>query len=128
MLLTKSYRIFFFHSQYWTFTKKPRYDFSYYPFVQMNSYWHQVLFHFYRTHYCVCVCVCVRVCVGGGGVILTPCWFSLRIKNSSSIQQHFIKDIRVKFVISNSSQSPDIAQNSDWGISDFQISGPPLIN
>ena len=41
-----------------------------------------------------------------------------------SIQQHFIRDVHVKFFIS---QSPDIEQNSDWCISDFPISGQFLI-
>ena len=41
----------------------------------------------------------------------------------SSIQKHFIRDIRAKFGILNSLQSPDIGQNSDGGIFDFQISG-----
>ena len=41
-----------------------------------------------------------------------------------SIQQHFIRDVHVKFFIS---QSPDIEQNSDWCISDFPISGQSLI-
>ena len=39
-----------------------------------------------------------------------------------SIQQHFIRDIRAKFGIHNSPQSPDIGQNSYRGISDFRIS------
>ena len=41
-----------------------------------------------------------------------------------SIQQHFIRDVRAKFFIS---QSPDIGENSDWCIYDFPISGPSLI-
>ena len=41
-----------------------------------------------------------------------------------SIQQHFIRDVHVKFFIS---QSPNIEQNSDWCISDFPISGQSLI-
>ena len=44
-----------------------------------------------------------------------------------SIQQHLTKDICDKFSISYSHQSPDIGQNSDGGISDFRISGQPLI-
>ena len=44
-----------------------------------------------------------------------------------SIQQHFIRDIRAKFGIPNSLESPDIGQNSDGGISDFSISGQSLI-
>ena len=51
---------------------------------------------------------------------------------------HLLKDIRAKFGIHiraiyakfgihNSPQSPDIGQNSDGGISDFQISGQSLI-
>ena len=38
-----------------------------------------------------------------------------------------ITDIRAKFGIPNSPQSPDIGQNSDGGISDFRISGQSLI-
>ena len=34
---------------------------------------------------------------------------------------------RAKFGIPNLSQSPDIGQNSDGGISDFQISGQSLM-
>ena len=45
-----------------------------------------------------------------------------------SIQYHFIRDIRAKFGISNSPQSPDIWQNSDGGIPDFRISGQFFIN
>ena len=65
----------------------------------------------------------------------TPCWFSLN--NSETVkavilafcinQKHFIKNIRAKLGISNLPQSPDIGQNSDSGISDFQISGQSLI-
>ena len=44
-----------------------------------------------------------------------------------SIQQHFIRKTCAKFGISYSSQSPDIGQNSDEGISDFQIPGQSLI-
>ena len=44
-----------------------------------------------------------------------------------SIQSHSIRDIRTKFGIHNSPQSPDIGQNSDRGISDFWISGQSLI-
>ena len=39
-----------------------------------------------------------------------------------SIQKHFIRDIRAKFYIPNSPQSPDIGQNSDGGICDFRVS------
>ena len=45
-----------------------------------------------------------------------------------SIQQHFIRNICAKFGIPNLSQSPDIGQDSDGGISDFWISGQSLIN
>ena len=44
-----------------------------------------------------------------------------------SIQKHFIRNIRIKFAIPNSSQSPDIGQNSDGVISNFRISGQSLI-
>ena len=40
---------------------------------------------------------------------------------------NFIREIRAKFGITVSPQSPDIRQNSDGGISDFQISGQSLI-
>ena len=64
---------------------------------------------------------------GGVNFSFTPCWFSLNnletVKAVSlafcGIQEHFISDIRAKFGISNSPQSPDITQNSDGGISDF---------
>ena len=39
-----------------------------------------------------------------------------------SIQKHFIRDIRAKFYIPNSPQSPYIGQNSDGGICDFRVS------
>ena len=39
----------------------------------------------------------------------------------------FIRDICAKFGILNSSQSPDIGQNSREGISNFRISGQSLI-
>ena len=39
------------------------------------------------------------------------------------IQLHSIRDIHAKFGIHNLSQSPDIGQNSDGGISGFRISG-----
>ena len=45
-----------------------------------------------------------------------------------SIQYPFIIDIRAKFGILNSSQSPNIIQNSDGAISDFRISGQSFIN
>ena len=38
-----------------------------------------------------------------------------------------LEDIRAKFGIPISPQSPDIGQNSDGCISDFQISGQSLI-
>ena len=47
------------------------------------------------------------------------------------MQQHFTRDIRAKFGIPNLRQSLNIRQNSDRGISDFQIfsrfSGQSLI-
>ena len=39
----------------------------------------------------------------------------------------FIRDNRAKFGIPNLSKSPDIGQNPDGGISDFRISGQPLV-
>ena len=44
-----------------------------------------------------------------------------------SVQLNSIRDIHAKFGIHNLLQSPDIGQNSDGGISDFQISGQSLI-
>ena len=44
-----------------------------------------------------------------------------------SIQLHFIRDARAKFGSPYLSQSLDIGQNSDGGISDFRISGQSLI-
>ena len=64
-------------------------------------------------------------------VVLSPSsWFSLNNSKTvkavtlefCGIQQHFIRDIRAKFDIRNSSQSPYIGQTSDGGISDFRIS------
>ena len=57
-------------------------------------------------------------------------WFSLNNSETikavtlafCSIQQHFIRDIRDKFGIPNSPQSPDIGQNSGRSISNFRIS------
>ena len=43
----------------------------------------------------------------------------LTIRN---VQQHFIRDVRAKFGIPYSPQSPDIGQKSDGGISDFRNS------
>ena len=44
-----------------------------------------------------------------------------------SIQLHLNKDVRAKFGVPYSPQSPDIGQNSGGGISDFWISGQSLI-
>ena len=70
-----------------------------------------------------------------GAVILAPYWFFLNNSEAAkavtlefySIQYPFMKDIRANFGIPNLSQSPDIWQNSDKGISDVQISGQSLI-
>ena len=70
-----------------------------------------------------------------GGNFIPPCWFSLNNSETvkavtlafCSIQEHFIRNIRAKFGISNSPQSPDIGQNSNGGIFDFRISGQSLI-
>ena len=63
------------------------------------------------------------------------CWFSFNSETIKvvtlefcRIQQNFIKDIRAKFRIRNSPQSPDIGQNADSGIIDFRISGQSLMN
>ena len=65
----------------------------------------------------------------------TPGWFSFNNSETvkavtltfCSIQYHFITDIRAKFGIPNFSQSSDIGQNSDGGISDFWIACQCLI-
>ena len=44
-----------------------------------------------------------------------------------SLQKYLIRDVRAIFSIPYSSQSPDIGQNSDRGISEFRISGQSLI-
>ena len=72
--------------------------------------------------------MCLTVTWGKGLILLFLLVFPWNIKSISSIQQHFIKDIRAKFGIPNLPQSPDIRQNSDKGISDFRISGQSLIN
>ena len=72
--------------------------------------------------------MCLTVIWGKGLILLFLLVFPWNIKSISSIQQHFIKDIRAKFGIPNLPQSPDIKQNSDKGISDFRISGQSLIN
>ena len=72
---------------------------------------------------------------GGGNFTPTTCWFSLNnsemVKATTlafcSIQLHLNRDVRAKFGIPYSPQSPDIGQNSDGGISDFRISGQSLI-
>ena len=77
---------------------------------------------------------------GGGGFYLppppAPVGFQLITQTETikavtlvfcSIQKHFIRNIRIKFAIPNSSQSPDIGQNSDGVISNFRISGQSLI-
>ena len=71
---------------------------------------------------------------GGGSGVSPPCCFSFNNPDMvkavtlafCSIHYHFIRDIRAKFGISNSRESPDIGQNSGRGISDFQIYGQSL--
>ena len=69
---------------------------------------------------------------GGGGEGASnfiSSWFSLnnpeRVKAATltfcSIQEHFIRDICVKFGIRNLPQSLDIGENSDGGIFDFMV-------
>ena len=70
----------------------------------------------YYIYICACVCVCVFLCVcvcvgGGGGIIGFP----------------FLTQKRSTFGVPNSSQSPDIGQSPDGGISDFRVSGQSLI-
>ena len=72
--------------------------------------------------------------VGKGGNF-TSCWFFLNNSKTvkavtlefCSIQEHSIRDILAKFGIHNVSQSPDIGQDSDKGISDIHISGLSVI-
>ena len=72
---------------------------------------------------------------GGGNFTPSPCWFFLNNSETvkaetlafCSIQLHLIRDVRAKFGIPYLPQSPDIGQNSDGGISDFQISSQSLI-
>ena len=67
------------------------------------------------------------------GSNFTP-WFSLNNSETVKavplafcrIQKHFIRKISANLGIPNSPQSPDIRQNSDWGISDIWISGQSL--
>ena len=83
----------------------------------------------------VCIVGQFNHSLGGWKGNFTPCWFSLN--NSETVkaatlalcnfQWHFIRDVRAKFGILYSPQSPDIGQNSERGISDFQISGQSLI-
>ena len=82
----------------------------------------------------MCVSVFVFVCVcemGGGGGNLT---LLLVVLNNSEIvkavtlvfyiiQNLFIRNIRAKYGIPNSSQSPDFGENPDAGITDFRFSG-----
>ena len=72
--------------------------------------------------------MCLTLIWGKGLILLFLLVFLWNIKSLWSIQQHFTKDIRVKFGIPNLPQSPDIRQNSDKGIFDFRISGQSLIN
>ena len=92
--------------------------------------------------YCVQECLCMEI---SGLLTLIwvvllilpppPCWVSLNKTETvkavtlafSTIQIYFIRDFRTKSKIPNLPQSPDIGQNSDRGISDFQISGQSLI-
>ena len=76
------------------------------------------------------------VCVfGGGNFTPSPRWISLNNSKTVKpvtlkffkIQLHSIRDSHSKFGIHNSSQSSDIGQNSDGGISNFQVSGQFLI-
>ena len=72
--------------------------------------------------------------MGGGGRNVTTYWFSLNNSETvkavtlavCSIPEHLIRNILAKFGIPYSLQSPDIRQNLDRGISDFQISGESL--
>ena len=61
------------------------------------------------------------------GVILPPRTVEAVTLKFCSIECHSIRDIRAEFFSHNLSQSSDIGQNSDGGISDFRISGQSLI-
>ena len=72
----------------------------------------------------VCIVGQFNLSLGGWKGNFTPCWFSLN--NSETVkaatlalcnfQWHFIRDVRAKFGILYSPQSPDIGQNSERGI------------
>ena len=67
--------------------------------------------------------------------LASPYWFCLNNSDTvkavtlafCSIQSNFVGDVLDNFGIHYFSQSPDIGQNSDGGISDFRISGQSLI-
>ena len=73
---------------------------------------------------CLRVCVCVREDLALLLVVLNN---SEMVKAVTlvffSIQNFFIRNIRTKYGIPNSSQSPDFGENPDGGITDFRISG-----
>ena len=72
---------------------------------------------------------------GGSNFTILPWWFSLNKSETTRavtlefcrIKHNFIRDVRAKFGIPNSPQSPVIGQNSDGGISDFRMSGQSLV-
>ena len=51
----------------------------------------------------------------------------IRVGENVILHPSPLADIRTKFGIPNSPQSPDIEQNSNGGISDFRISGQSLL-
>ena len=67
--------------------------------------------------------------------LASPYWFCLNNSDTvkavtlafCSIQSNFVGDVLEKFGIHYFTQSPDIGQNSNGGISDFRISGQSLI-
>ena len=70
-----------------------------------------------------------------GKILHPPSWFSLNNSETVKvatlafcrIQLHLIRNVLAKFRSPYSRQSPDIGQNSDGGICDFQIYGQSLI-
>ena len=70
-----------------------------------------------------------------GKILHPPSWFSLNNSETvkvatlafCKIQLHLIRNVLAKFCIPYSPQSPDIGQNSDGGICNFQIYGQSLI-
>ena len=100
---------------------------------QLMNFKNQGLKWSFYLGYMICLTL---ILVVEGEQFYSPWWFSFNNSNGKScnpgilqrsIWQHFIRDVRAKFGIPNSPQSPDIRQNSDGGISEFRISRQSLI-